>query len=74
MTVNFVGLNPMKVLVCSNIVHGFTPPLMLLIMLMTNRRDIMADQVNGRAINALGWFTTACIFAATAGLVVTWIY
>jgi NRAMP (natural resistance-associated macrophage protein)-like metal ion transporter len=71
---NFVGFNPMKFLVWSGIVQGFsTPPLMLLIMLMTNKRSIMGDRVNGRAINVLGWLTTATIFGATAGLVLTWI-
>jgi Mn2+/Fe2+ NRAMP family transporter len=71
---NFLGLNPMKFLVWSGIVQGFsTPPLMLLIMLMTNRRSIMGDKVNGRTMNVLGWLTTATIFAATAGLVYTWI-
>jgi NRAMP (natural resistance-associated macrophage protein)-like metal ion transporter len=70
---NFVGLNPMKFLVWSGIIQGFsTPPLMLLIMLMTNRRSIMGDRVNGRGMNVLGWLTTLAIFAATAGLVVTW--
>jgi Mn2+/Fe2+ NRAMP family transporter len=72
--INFFGLNPMKVLVWSGIVQGFsTPPLLLLIMLMTNRRDIMGERVNGRWTNLLGWATTAAIFAATAGLVVTWL-
>jgi Mn2+/Fe2+ NRAMP family transporter len=71
---NFVGLNPMKALVFAGTVQGFsTPPLMLLIMLMTNNRSIMGGRVNGFAINALGWFTTAAIFAATVGLIVTWI-
>jgi Mn2+/Fe2+ NRAMP family transporter len=70
---NFFSLNPMKVLVWAGIVQGFsTPPLMLLITLMTNRRDVMGDRVNGWKINLLGWFTTACIFAATIGLVITW--
>jgi Mn2+/Fe2+ NRAMP family transporter len=45
---------------------------MLLIMRMTRNRTIMGDAVNGRAINILGWSTTAAIFAATAGLVCTW--
>lgn len=72
--INFIGLNPMKVLVWAGIVQGFsTPPLLLLIMLMTNRRDIMGEQVNGRGINVLGWATTATVFAATAGLVITWV-
>lgn len=71
--VNLFGFNPMKMLVWSGIVQGFsTPPLMLLIMLITNRRDIMAEHVNHLGMNLLGWATTAAIFLATIGLVITW--
>ena len=49
-----------------------TFPMILLIMLMTNNRKIMGDRVNGRGLNILGWITTAAIFAATVGLVITW--
>jgi NRAMP (natural resistance-associated macrophage protein)-like metal ion transporter len=71
--INFFGFNPMKALVWAGVVQGFsTPPLLLLIMLMTNNRTIMGDKVNGRAINILGSITTAAIFAASAGLVASW--
>lgn len=71
---SFLGINPMKALVVSGIVQGFsTPPLLLLIMLMTGNRAIMGTRVNGRAISILGWSTTAAIFAATAALVYTWV-
>src|SRR5215212_10161050 len=70
---NFLGFNPMKALVYSGIVQGFsTPPLLLLIMLMTTNRRIMGDKVNSTPLNVLGWLTVAAIFAASAGLVVTW--
>jgi Mn2+/Fe2+ NRAMP family transporter len=70
---NFLGFNPMRALVWSGIVQGFsTPPLLLLIMLMTNNPRIMGSRVNGRTMNVLGWTTTAAIFLASAGLVVTW--
>ncbi|HEU5022594.1 MAG TPA: divalent metal cation transporter, partial [Bryobacteraceae bacterium] len=70
---NFVGINPMKALVFAGIVQGFsTPPLMLLIMLMTNDRKIMGERRNGRPMNVLGWITTATIFAASIALVVSW--
>ncbi len=73
MTINFLGFNPMKALVFSGIVQGFsTPPLLLLIMLMTNSRKIMGTRVNSLGLNILGWITTAAIFAASIGLVVTW--
>jgi Mn2+/Fe2+ NRAMP family transporter len=63
----------MKVLVWSGIVQGFsTPPLMFLILRMTNDRRIMGNRTNTRGINILGWITTAAIFAASAGLVVSW--
>ena len=73
MAMNFLGFNPMKALVFSAIVQGFsTPPLLLLIMLMTNNRKIMGNRVNSRGLNILGWVTTAAIFAATIGLIATW--
>jgi Mn2+/Fe2+ NRAMP family transporter len=73
MSMNFFGFNAMKALVVAGIVQGFsTPPLMLLIMRMTSDRSLMGDAVNGRAVNALGWATTAATFAATTALVCTW--
>ena len=73
MGMNFLGFNPMKALVFSGIVQGFsTPPLLLLIMLMTTNRRIMGNRVNGLGLNILGWITVTAIFAATVGLVVTW--
>jgi Mn2+/Fe2+ NRAMP family transporter len=71
---NFLGFNPMQALVWSGVVQGFsTPPLLLLIMLMTNNRKIMGDRVTGLGTNILGWSTTAAIFLATLGLVATWL-
>jgi Mn2+/Fe2+ NRAMP family transporter len=70
---NFLGFNPMKALVWSGIVQGFsTPPLLLLIMLMTGNSAIMGERVNSRAMNVLGWATTGAIFLAALGLVATW--
>ena len=74
MGMNFLGFNPMKALVFSGIVQGFSAPaLLLLIMLMTNNRKIMGERVNGRGINILGWITTVAVFLATICLVITWI-
>lgn len=74
LALNFIGINPMKALVFAGIVQGFsTPPLLLLIMLTTNDRAEMGEWANGRLIRTLGWVTTAAVFAATGGLVVTWL-
>jgi Mn2+/Fe2+ NRAMP family transporter len=73
MLMNFAGFNPMKALVFSGIVQGFsTPPLLLLIMLITNNRRIMGPRVNTFWLNILGWITTVAIFAASIGLIITW--
>lgn len=73
MSLNFLGINPMRALVISGVVQGFsTPPLMMLIMVMTNKPSIMGEQVNGKVANIFGWATTLAIFSASAGLVVTW--
>ena len=73
MLLNFLGLNPMKALVWSGIVQGFSvPPLLLMMMLMTNDREVMGERVNSRLTNTLGWITTAITFTATACLMVSW--
>ena len=69
---NFVGFNPMKALVYAGVVQGFsTPPLLLLIMLMTGSRELMGTKVNGWPMACLGWATVAIVFAASAALIVT---
>ncbi|HKR85013.1 MAG TPA: divalent metal cation transporter [Terriglobales bacterium] len=74
MCLNFLGLNPMKALVWSSVVQGLsTPILMLLVMLITTNRKIMGPWVNSRRLNLLGWVTTAAIFAASLGLLVSWL-
>ncbi|WP_242096754.1 Nramp family divalent metal transporter [Sphingomonas sp. CROZ-RG-20F-R02-07] len=70
---NFLGFNPMRALVWSGIVQGFSvPPLLLMMMLMTNDRAVMGAQTNGWVTNLLGGATVLAAFAATACLVVSW--
>ncbi|MDX6464942.1 MAG: hypothetical protein QOE55_8639 [Acidobacteriaceae bacterium] len=71
---NFFGVNPMRALVFAGIVQGFsTPPLMLLIVLMTGSRRIMGDKRNRFAATLFGWSTTVVIFAVSLALVYAWI-
>jgi len=71
---NFLGMNPIRALFWAGVIQGFLAPLvMLLIMFITNNREIMGDHVNGRGINVLGWATTAITSAAAAGLLWTWL-
>lgn len=71
---NFLGLNPMKALVWSGIVQGFSvPPLLCLIMFMTSDRKMMGRHVNGGWAKLAGWGTTLVTFCATLALIGTWI-
>lgn len=71
---NFLGFNPMRALVWSGIVQGFSvPPLLLMMMLMANDQTMMGARANRWFTNLLGWVTTVATFAATACLVASWI-
>jgi NRAMP (natural resistance-associated macrophage protein)-like metal ion transporter len=74
MSMNFLGLNPIRALVWAGVVQGFSTPFLLVAaMFITNNRSIMGQWVNTRALNVLGWITTIAIFGATVGLVVSWV-
>ncbi len=74
MGLNFIGVNPINALFWAGVVEGLlTPPLMVLIMFITNNREIMGPHVNTRALNVLGWLAAAATSAAAVGLIWTWI-
>jgi Mn2+/Fe2+ NRAMP family transporter len=72
--VNCLGLNPMKMLVWSGIVQGFSvPPLLVLMLIMTNDRKMLSDKVNGWSTNVLGGATALVTFLAAIFLLATWL-
>lgn len=72
--INMLGFNPMKMLVWSGVVQGFSvPPLLILMLIMTNDRRMMGDKVNGPGTNLLGGLTVVATGLATAFLVATWV-
>jgi Mn2+/Fe2+ NRAMP family transporter len=73
MLVNFCGINPIKALFWTAVINGLlAPPLLIIIMLVSNNSTVMGDGRNGRVANVLGWLTTAVMFAAAIGLILTW--
>jgi Mn2+/Fe2+ NRAMP family transporter len=73
MLINFVGINPIDALFWTAVINGFVaPPLLVLIMLVSNNRRIMGERVNGFGLNLLGWLATGAMFIAAIALVVTW--
>jgi len=73
MLINFSGINTIDALVWTAVINGFVaPPLMVLIMLISNNRKIMGRRTNSLPTNILGWIATAAMFAAAIALVWTW--
>lgn len=66
------GFNPIRMLFWSAILNGLlAPPLMLLVMLVGNNRNIMGEHTNGRTLNILGWTATAIMAAAALAFFAT---
>jgi len=73
MLINFLGINPITALFWTAVINGFlAPPLLVLIMLISNNKEVMGERVNGPWSNVLGWAATAAMFAAAIALLLTW--
>jgi Mn2+/Fe2+ NRAMP family transporter len=73
MLINFTKINPIKALFWTAILNGLlAPPLLVLVMLVSNNPKVMNDRVNGRVVTVLGWTTTLVMFLAAIALVFTW--
>jgi NRAMP (natural resistance-associated macrophage protein)-like metal ion transporter len=71
---NFCGIDTMRALFWTAVINGFlAPPLLVVVMLVSNNRAVMGKRVNGRTLNLLGWATTALMSAAAIVLVWTWV-
>lgn len=74
LAIAFSGINPLHALFWAAVIMGLlAPPLLFLIMLITNNRKIMGDRVNGLWPNLLGWATTVATTAAAIGLIWSWV-
>ena len=74
LAIAFSGINPITALVWAAVLMGLlAPPLLFIIMMITNNREIMGDRVNRLGINILGWATTAAISTAALGLIWAWL-
>jgi len=70
--INFIGINPIQALYYTAVLNGLVaPPLLLMIMLVSNNPKIMKDQTNGRLSNIGGWITTIVMGLAAAALLLS---
>lgn len=72
MSINFLRINPISALFYTAVINGLiAPPLMVLIMLVSNDGRIMGTHVNNRLSNLLGWTATAVMTVAAIVLLIT---
>jgi NRAMP (natural resistance-associated macrophage protein)-like metal ion transporter len=70
--INFTPIMPFEMLYYTAMLNGIVaPPLMVIIMLISNNEKIMGKHTNTRTINVLGWLITAVMFVAAVTLLVT---
>lgn len=73
--VNFVGIPPFKMLYYTAILNGVVaPPLMVIIMLISNNKKIMGEYTNGWKSNFLGWLITVVMSVCAVALLITLFY
>ncbi len=72
MLANYLGLDPIKALVYSATINGVTsPPLLLLIVMLSNRRTVMGKYTNRPWSNVFGWAAFILMTVATVAYFVT---
>lgn len=67
--INFLGIGPITLLYYSAALNGvLAPPLMIIILLIGNNKNVLGKRTNSRLSNALGIFITAAMGAVAVGL------
>ena len=71
-TLNYAGLDAIKLLFTTAVINGvLAPPLILIVLLLTRDRKVMGDLVNPPVLNWLGWLTFVVMVVAAVGLFVS---
>lgn len=71
MSLDWIGIDPMKALYYTAALNGLAaPPLMALVIIIANRKDVMGSFVNSRVSNILGWTIMLVMTLAGIALIV----
>jgi NRAMP (natural resistance-associated macrophage protein)-like metal ion transporter len=70
---NFYNVPAVTALFWTAVINGvLAPPLLIIIMLVSNNKRIMGNRTNGPLTNVLGWAAAAIMTLAALGMFVTW--
>lgn len=68
----FAHLDAVKMLFWAAVLNGvLAPPLLVLVVLLTSRKDVMGEDRNGFALTTLGWLCAVLMFAATVVMILS---
>lgn len=71
--IDFAGINPISALFWTAVVNGVVaPPLLVVVMLVSNNKRVMGSRTNGTLTNIIGWLAAAIMFAAAIGMFLVW--
>src|SRR3954449_9219237 len=72
LSMNFVGINPIKALVYASVINGVVSlPILFVIMKIANDKEILKGSTNGRITNIIGWLTFIIMAIATIIMFIT---
>jgi Mn2+/Fe2+ NRAMP family transporter len=70
LSLNYIGISPIKALIYTAILYGLTAPVLIAIILhISNNKKIMGKNVNGRGLNIMGTIALVIMTAAAGTLV-----
>ncbi len=73
LSINYMGISPVRALIITAIIYGVTAPLLIGIILhICNNRTIMGEHVNKRMSNVLGIF--GLVMMTISAIVLGWLY
>ena len=72
MDINFLGINPIKLLIYSAVLNGLVAPIILfLIVKMASNPKVVKDRTSHPIITILGWFITIVMIVAGAATIIS---
>ena len=70
LSMNYIGISPIKALIYSAVLYGLTAPVLIAIILhISNNRKIMGENINGKTSNILGFITLIMMTLAAVVLI-----
>lgn len=71
--INFAGINPIAALFWTAVINGLlSPPLLMIVMLVSNNPRVMGENRSGIVANLIGWMAVALMSAAAIAMFLTW--